>query len=81
MRKNKAIGTKFRRWFLSNLSRINCSISRLANDLHMSRRCIYRQLDGSVKPRFCTIAGYCWYFDSKEDPEQVWSMVEEDWVE
>lgn len=68
-------------WLAERLDEYGLSMRTMAADMHLSRRVIRHHLAKERKPSFQTIVTYCWYFDEGDDPDEIWEMVENDWVQ
>ena len=81
MSKKRGVSEEFRRWINKYILLNRIPIYKMASELHISPRTIYRHLDGTINPTFPYVLAYCWYFNTyygkAEIPLEVWKLVEE----
>lgn len=63
-------------WLNQNMLRIGMTQTDVAKKLHVSRQSVTGHSTGMVKPTFQNVVSYCWVFGNKDDPEEVWKLVE-----
>lgn len=71
------IRTKFGLWFNQNLIKHNMMHADVAKKMHVSRVHVSSHASGYTKPTFMNVISYCWVFGSKDDPEEIWKLVNE----
>lgn len=80
MARPKVITREFTRWLNELIFSHKVSVYRIANELHVSPRTIYRHMMGENAPSFPMIISYCWFFNkkygTKEDPLEVFDLLE-----
>lgn len=68
----------FAKWLMTKLNASNTTRVKLADELRMTRKTIFRHCKG-VKPKFTDVIAYCWYFTKilgwEHDPEKVWQIA------
>lgn len=70
--------TKFARWLLENMWENGLTQQDVANKLRTTKQSINNQYHGRVNVTFAQVVAYCWIFGNKDDPEEIWKMIEEE---
>ena len=73
-----AIG-KFGAWLLANMALKDWTYPQCAQAAHCDVVSVCKHVRHKTRPDFRTVVTYCWAFDMKDDPRQIWKLVEEDW--
>lgn len=69
---------EFSKWLEHSMRETNASKANIVRVLKINYRTINGHLSGEKKPTFCMVVAYCWYFNSKDNPEDIWNLVEGD---
>lgn len=71
---------KFLRWFINCLTEAGLTQSNVAKKIGVTRQAVNMMCRKKYKPQKQTVIALCWAFGMKDDPEEVWKLVEEDWA-
>ena len=76
-KKETIIRTKFGLWMNQNMIRYGMRNVDVAKKLHIGRSSVTGHATGYHKPTFMNVVSYCWVFGGKDDPEEIWKLVDE----
>lgn len=76
-KRDTIIRTKFGLWMTQNMMRSWMTQMDIANKLHISRATVNGHATGYKRPTFVNVISYCWAFGCKDDPKEVWKLVDE----
>lgn len=74
-----AIG-RFGAWILANTALRQWTYEDLAQKMHGNWNTVCTHVRHLKKPDFRTVVTYCYAFGMKDDPNDIWRLVEEDWA-
>ena len=66
---------EFAYWFTVNRLECGYTCKDVADKLRMAKQTISNQLNGRSKPTYICIMAYCAVFGNKDDPEEIWEMI------
>ena len=67
--------TKFGKWLLDRMLENNYTCSDVAIELQTTRQAIRNHVTGKVKPSYVWVIAYCWFFNTLEDPYDIWCLT------
>lgn len=70
---------KFGTWLEKNMRERNLTCQDLANILDVSRQKIMLHVKCKTYVDFPNVIAYCWVFGMKDDPNEIYKLVKEDW--
>lgn len=77
-KRETVINTKIGLWLNQNMLRCGMRHDDVARKLHVSRVHVTGHASGYHKPTFMNVVSYCWVFGGKDDPEEIWKLVNEE---
>lgn len=77
-KRETVIRTKFGLWLNQNMLRCGMRHADVAEKLHVRRAHVTCHASGYYKPTFMNVVSYCWVFGGKDDPEEIWKLVNEE---
>lgn len=77
-KRETVIRTKFGLWLNQNMLGHGMRQVDVAEKLHIGRAHVAGHACGYHKPTFINVVSYCWVFGSKDDPEEIWKLVDQD---
>ena len=77
-KRETVIRTKFGLWLNQNMLRCGMRQVDVAKKLHVGRAHVAGHASGYHRPTFMNVVSYCWVFGGKDDPEEIWKLVNEE---
>lgn len=68
--------TGFGWWMLNNMDERGWSCTDVAEKLHTTRQSVNNHTYGKNKPSYMQVVAYCWVFDFKDNPDDIWELVQ-----
>ena len=59
------VNGEFGEWLFKKMGESNIAVYRLAEELRISPRIIYRHLKGECNPTLPYVIAYCWWFNER----------------
>lgn len=70
---------KFGSFLASKMIEQNCTVKRLAEKLRLTEATVFGTIRMIRRPSFPLVVAYCWALNIEENPEDIYTLVEEDW--
>lgn len=68
----------FGTWLESKLYETDMLVKDVAIGIGVRPETVSNHLHGKTRPTFTIIVAYCWFFGNKDNPAQVWRLIERD---